>query len=89
MQELKTATDASLFQRLHTHLKNQNLIRFLDKVDKNIWEKIKRGEILELDGEIELSSMENLFDLLRAILPFMKSQNKIEEQMSVFSFLNQ
>lgn len=79
LQELKTATDASLFQRLYLHLKNQKLIRFLDKVNKNTWEQIKGGEILELTGEIELSAMENLFDLLTMILPLMKSQ-KMDEK---------
>lgn len=74
LQELKAATDASLFRRLCIHLKNQKLIRFLETINKSTWEQIKSGEILELIGEVELSAMENLFDLLMMVLPFMKSQ---------------
>jgi len=68
------ATDASLFQRLYTHLKNQKLIRSLDKMTKKMWEQIGRGEILELSGEIELSVMENLIDFVSMLLPLMKSR---------------
>ena len=41
---------------------------------KEIWEQITGGEILELSGEIELSAMENIIDLLSMLLPLMKSQ---------------
>jgi len=64
LQELKASTDASLFQRLYTHLKEQKLIQVLDRIDNKIFNEIKVGDILELKGKAELSMMEIIMDLL-------------------------
>jgi hypothetical protein len=65
---LKTSTDASLFQRLYTHLERQKLIQVLTKIGSENFEQIKNGSILELVGEIELSKMEIVMEIMEALL---------------------
>ena len=79
LQEIKAATDASLFQRLYTHLKNEKLIRDIDSIDANEWVRIEKGEIIELTGDIELSLMENLIDILARFMPLFETQVRDEK----------
>ena len=74
LQEMKAATDASLFQRLYTYLKNEKLIRDIDSINAKEWMQIEKGEITELTGGIELSLMENLIDILATFMPLMGTQ---------------
>ena len=74
LQEMKAATDASLFQRLYTYLKNEKLIRDIDSINAKEWTQIEKGEITELTGGIELSLMENLIDILATFMPLMGTQ---------------
>jgi hypothetical protein len=87
LEELKVATDASLFRRLYDHLKNQALIRFVDQLDSVTWNSIRNGEVLEIVGQVELSAMENLIDLLNNILPIMKPQVTDEKGRLMVQFI--
>jgi hypothetical protein len=79
LQELKKATDASLFGRLRTRLSEQGLVRSFNTLDQETWDLIKTGEILELTGSVEVSAMESLFELSKAILPYVTPQTHDEK----------
>jgi hypothetical protein len=63
-EELRTSTDASLFQRLYEHLGREKMIRYLDCIDEDTWGEIECKEILEIKGEAELPALERMFDNL-------------------------
>ena len=87
LQEMKAATDASLFQRLYTHLKNEKLIRDIDSINAKEWTQIEKGEIIELTGGIELSLMENFIDILATFMPLMGTQVRDEKARSGLKLL--
>jgi hypothetical protein len=68
LQELKTATDASLFQRLYVYLSECKLIRRLRITDEKIWTELQDKEMLELDGQIEPSPVQILFEIMKSII---------------------
>jgi hypothetical protein len=89
LQELKASTDASLFQRLYTHLEKQKFIQVLEKIDSKNFEQIKEGSILELIGEIELLKMEIIMDLFAIYSKFFGSKQMEENnQRQILSLLN-
>jgi len=74
IEELKSSTDASLFQRLYTYFTSKTIITSIKEINKELWDKIENGDIIEIFGEVELSTMENVIDLLKIMMPFMKNQ---------------
>jgi len=79
IEELKSSTDASLFQRLYTYFTSKTIITPIKEINKELWDKIENGDIIEIFGEVELSTMENVIDLLKILLPLMKSQEATKE----------
>lgn len=70
LEELKTATDPSLFLRLYAHLETQKLIRNLDSIDEDKLENTQQGELIEFEGNIELSAMDYIVDLFTSWMDF-------------------
>ena len=79
IEELKSSTDASLFQRLHIYFTSNTIITSIKEINKELWDKIENGDILEIFGEVKLSTMENVIDLLKIIMPLFKNQPVTEE----------
>ena len=79
IEELKLSTDASLFQRLYMYFTSNTIITSIKEINKELWDKIENGDIIEIFGEVELSTMENVIDLLKIMMPFMKNQGATKE----------
>lgn len=75
-EELKIATEVSLFQRLNTYLDKEKLCRRLDSVDEKVLRKIKRGELVEFEGNVEVSAMDKVFKILASYANFFPVKNE-------------
>lgn len=47
-------TDAAKFQRLFEILEKDDGIKFLDLIDQDTWEQIRRGDIVEIEANVQL-----------------------------------
>jgi len=88
LQELKASTDASLFQRLYTHLEKQKLIQVLSRIGDENFRSIETGDILEFVGEIKLPKMEILMDLFTVYLPLIGLDKIDENNRQILLFLS-
>ncbi|MGB2728105.1 MAG: hypothetical protein WBD09_06470 [Halobacteriota archaeon] len=70
LQRLRTATDASLFQRLYTYLNEQQMISFIESINEEAWEQVEVGKILDIKANIELSALDNLIDTFTRVMTF-------------------
>jgi len=90
LRELKTATDASLFQRLYEHLERKKMVRVLDATRMEIPHV---NEICEITGEIRLSLFDYLFDMFKTYLPMLEQQlvkdEKSRANLQMFKMLSQ
>ena len=95
LQRLKTATDASLFQRLYTYLNEQQMISYIDAINEEAWEQIVVGKILDIKANIELSALDNLIDTVTRVMTFFekispeKMDRKTKEAIVGFQMLSQ
>lgn len=95
LQRLKTATDASLFQRLYTYLNEQQMVRFIESADEESWGEIEVNEILEIKANIELSALDNLLDTITRLMTFFekfapeKMDRKTKDAIAGFQLLSQ
>lgn len=87
LQELKTATDASLFQRLYGHLSKYKQIRHLETIDEEVWQDIKDKEMLELVGQIEPSTVQILIEMLKSVMPLVKFQKNARKNKEMLRML--
>lgn len=78
LQELKTATDASLFQRLYMYLSECKLIRRVKMIDKKIWTELQDKEMLEVEGQIEPSPVQILFETMKSIMSLQENRTSSE-----------
>ncbi len=93
---LKTSTNASLFQRLYNYLDEQNMINHIgDSVNEEIWGKIKVGDLIEIDANIEFSALDSTIESITNLSTFIKQFNpkgmnkKAKEAITGFQMLNQ
>ncbi len=56
-------TAESEFARLADFLNGANALQFLDALDEGIWAQIRRGEILEIEAEVLVSSLRKVAEL--------------------------
>lgn len=57
-------TDAGNFQKLYDLINNEDLLQYLEVFDEEIWNDIKRNEIVEVAGNL---SVANLFNMLNQV----------------------
>lgn len=62
-------TDASKFQRLYDYLQEEDICQFLDAFDGEIWNQIKRGELIEVPAKMELAKPFALAQDLQDLMP--------------------
>lgn len=90
-EELLKATDASLFERLHSLLEQNDMIKAVDASDVQRWDTLQVGDFVEFQGKLELSALERLFDMIRKLAPFIEifspEQAKDPDTKNVFKFV--
>lgn len=57
-------TPESEFARLAEQLEQENGLQFLDALDEQIWGQIRRGEILEIEADVLVSSLRKVAELV-------------------------
>jgi len=66
-----TQTSAGKFQKLYGLLDSQSMVQYLEVFDSTIWNSLKRNEILEVPGIIQVSKMYNTVNSIGNISPLM------------------
>lgn len=64
-------TDGAKFQKLHDLLEDQGLVQFLDAFDEEIWNQLRRGELLEIDATIRFPKPFMLAQAIEGFSPLM------------------
>lgn len=67
-EELKRMTDAALFQRLHNYMRTEKLMRVITSLRPDEYGSIEIGDILEIDSQVELSSLDKIFDGINSMM---------------------
>lgn len=83
-EELLKATDASLFERLHSLLEQENMIKALDASKSQQWDTLQIKELVEVQGQVELSALETLFDMIKNLMPFIETFSPEQVQDPAF-----
>jgi hypothetical protein len=73
-EQLRKATDASIFQSLHKYLTDSKQLRRLSAIDAETWAGIREKEMLEIVGQIEPSTMQVLLEIIERMIPLAESQ---------------
>ena len=83
-EEIRKATPASLFVRLHSLLEQKNAIRTVDSSDAQRWDALQEAEFVEFRARTELSALERLFEVINNIAPFIEtfSPEQIQDRNS-------
>ncbi len=96
LQRLKTSTDASLFQNLYTLLKRENKLNSLEYISESEWDQLNKGDILELEAQIEFSGLSILFEKIIKFTNFLEQigfddtmDEKNQQIMAGIKILNQ
>lgn len=56
-RQARLYNESSLFQRLYTLLENQSAITFLDGSNLEVIEKLKKGQVVEIDAQLNISQI--------------------------------
>jgi hypothetical protein len=83
-EEIRSATPASLFERLHSLLEQGNMIKAIDASEVQQWDTLQIKEFVEVQGRVELSALEKLFDMLKNLMPFIKTFSPEQVQDPAF-----
>jgi hypothetical protein len=90
-EELLKATDASLFEHLHSLLEQGNMVKALDASKVKQWEALQVKEFVEVQGKVELSALETLFDMIKNLAPFVETfspeQAQTPDSQNVFKLV--
>jgi hypothetical protein len=91
-------TPESAFARLVDLLTDQQALQWLEVVDEAIWEQLRRGELIEAEAVVRVSSLVRFMTLAQGAAPLMELLESIGEEtldeegreaMSMFSMLGQ
>ena len=72
-------TDAAKFQQLYEILQGQDLLQFLDAFDEQIWNQLRRGELLEVDGMIRFPKPFALTQAMDGLSPLLDIVAALDE----------
>lgn len=86
-EQLRMATDASIFQSLHGYLTNSKQLRRLSTIDGKTWNDIREKEILEIVGRIEPSTMQSLLEIVERMIPIIKAQKGDLDKLEILRAL--
>jgi len=86
-------TDEAKFQKLYDMLEKRKEIQFLDAFDDEIWQQIRRGEILEIPAKLRTpkflkasQEINNFLPLLDMVSPFLENQPSKKDQEAIVGF---
>jgi len=80
LEEISSATPASLFERLHHILEEGQRIQKLDSFDDLAWEQLQAGGFVEVRATIEFSAFERLLSLMRNIIDIISESDIPQRQ---------
>jgi hypothetical protein len=80
LEEISSATPASLFERLHHILEEGQLIQKLDSFDELTWEQLQVGRFVEVRATIEFSAFERLLNLMKYIFDIISESDLPQRQ---------
>jgi hypothetical protein len=78
-----TQTPESEFARLAELLEENDALQFLEALDEQIWSQIRRGEILEIEADIAVSSLQKIGELAGAFGDLQKLAELAGEDLQV------
>ena len=62
-----TQTPESRFARLHDTLTDADALRYLEDVDDNVWAGLRRGDVIEVEGDVAVLSLIGAAELASSI----------------------
>ncbi|MCL4274028.1 MAG: hypothetical protein KJZ77_09170 [Anaerolineales bacterium] len=81
MKQRLAVTNAAKFQRLYEILeKQEDGFRYLDLFDQEIWEQIRRGDLLEIEARIHLPKAFTLMQTMDDFAPWMDIMSLVGEE---------
>jgi hypothetical protein len=83
-EELLKATDASLFENLHSLLEQEHMIKTVDASKTQQWDTLQAREFVEFEGRIEFSTIEMVFDLIKDLAPLVEAINPEETKDNAY-----
>jgi hypothetical protein len=90
-EELLKATDASLFERLHSVLEQTDMIKLVKAPDIQQWDALKEQEFIEVQARVVFSALEKIFDIIRNFAPFLETfaPEEVQKQdtKNIFKFV--
>jgi len=83
-EEIRQATPASLFERLHSLLEKENTIRKVDNPDIQSWDTIQVSDFVEFRARIEFSAIDRIFEMVNSFAPYIAtfSPEKMQDPKS-------
>jgi hypothetical protein len=78
-------TPTSRFDRLYEGLVEQEQVQFLDAIDQDIWDQLRRGEIVEIEGVVRSAGLEKIVDLFKSfseLLPIMEATGTVDTEIN-------
>ena len=73
-------TDAAKFQRLYEILEGQEEFTYVDVFDQETWDKIRRGDLLEIEAVIQLPKPFALTQAMEEISPWLDIMSMLGEE---------
>jgi len=73
-------TDAAKFQKLYEILEKENAFAILDLFDQEYWEKISRGDLLEIEGQIQLPNSYKVTQSMDELSPWIDIMTQLGEK---------
>lgn len=80
IREKVVLTDAAKFDDLYKLMESQGDIQYLDCFDKEIWESIKRREILEIEVSVKIPELYKTMSAVDDIMPIMGALEQVMGQ---------
>ncbi len=80
MKQTLAVTNAAKFQRLYELLEKQDGFKFLDLLDQDTWEQIRRGDILEIEAKIHLPKSFTMMQVANDISPLLDIMSQVGEE---------
>jgi hypothetical protein len=81
LERIIKRTAESAFSRLYELLQEQNAVQWLEAFDDEIWNGLRRGEILEVEASISVSSLAKYMNLVQQAGPLMGLMEAIGEEV--------
>lgn len=72
-----SSTDSSKFEKLYNLLEKDPGIKFLDLFDEDIWSKLQRGDIIEVQAKISIPTALSYLQLAKDVSPLIEVMQRL------------